>query len=246
MVTPDDFEELGRNRFVPITTEVDDLQISLDDEDDDDPYEPLPPLLGEFAVTMSPKVGTDEDSVCLETLQDVSTSTVHTNAEPKASKKEEDKSASGALLKEEVRNGMKILDVSACSDPDVDDRQAEGNPKFGVEHTGDIQQILVRDKIQVERGPNEVHNLMEGDKDVNATAGSTRNYSPLETEANAPTVEEAEVDFECPHTPKENRDDDADPEMFWTPSQQMNEINDEADSIAVDVSTQDNYLLEWV
>jgi hypothetical protein len=246
MVTPDSFEELGRSRFVPIMTEVDDLQISLDDEDDDDPYEPLPPLLGGFAVAKSPKVGTDEDSVSLQTSKDIPESNVHTNAEPKARKKEEDKNASGALLKVEVRNIMQSLDVSACSDSEVDDRQAEDNPKFVVENTGDIQQILVSDNRQVTRGPREVHNLMEGDTDVNATASSTSNHSPLETEANAHTVEEAAVNLECPQTPKENRDDDADPEMFWTPLQHMNEINDETDITAADVSFQDNHLQEWV
>jgi hypothetical protein len=72
VVTPVDLKEDAANRFLPIMLGVADLQISLDDDKDKEPFEQqlVPSILGDPMEAVSPKLGIEKDSLLLDYLQD--------------------------------------------------------------------------------------------------------------------------------------------------------------------------------
>lgn len=242
-IPPDFFEDLVNNRSGPVSREVDDLQVSLDDEEDED--EPIPPILGKIATAVIPQVCTDKDSVSLgeisimintdagsedtaplESLDVVPETPAQISAKPEFIE-EGVNNTSRTLDKEETKVGLDVVDVDDDHDFETDNnKQTEANSSFDAEYPVDMQQAQTSDRPRTVKDPRNDSEVAEGDRDAQVSGGSTQDSLPLRTV-------EIEADFECPQTPRENLDHTADTELFWTPAQQTNDIEDDKDSTAV-------------
>jgi hypothetical protein len=243
VVTPVDLEEDATNRFLPVMLEVDDLQISLDDDEDEEPFQQLPSILGDPMEAMSPKVGTDEDSLPLDYLQDI-----RNNLEPppnavqmgEATRGKTDDDPSGFFLVESIGNGSSIVDASNCIDSfpkNSHDKEPSQDP---IDDKALQQDAPSTAEIGSEENePNESTTMGEGGKGADARnlPDSVDGGDKDSLGANGANA------MDCPETPKGDRYADC-LETFSTPLQYAD--NQETESAAVDVSIQDSNLQEGV
>jgi hypothetical protein len=229
VVTPLELEDEDLHHFAPFMPEVDDLQISLDDEIDEQ-YEPLPSILGDspsMAAT-SPKVGTDEDSLPLETQQ---TSPGKVEDDGKNSNLEEDVCI--AVPMDEMQAVAIIMDVSTCGiDPAVDQ---EEKPKE------------IKEDFKVAAGTNTIQPdsdlfIDKHKSDPTAETGVVEDATCKKLCVEDEIPEERSFDAKSPETPKKRcRNDDSNLDI-------LQELNIEhPNSTVVDVSrSQEKNLQEWM